>query len=129
MINQYNYDWLYKKGFIKEIEYNNYKTSGKVLMRKVQYTPEDTTRLLGYYLSDMDSQDVYIISDLIDGITNKKVSTPYGHADGYWNKRRVCSEFGANMYGAMATNSNAVNVAMKHFPKTTSLYAEILESM
>lgn len=129
MINQYNYDWLYKKGFIKEFEYNNYKTSGKVLMRKVQYTPEDTTRLLGYYLSDMDSQDVYIISDLIDGITNKKVNTPYGHANGYWNKRRVCSEFGANMYGAMATNSNAVNVAMKHFPKTTSLYAEILESM
>lgn len=71
------------------------------------------------------------ISDIIDGMTRKKVSLGYGHRLEYWNRnlalqKEVCAQFGEMEYRA---DGSVVQIAKEIFPHSYQEFQERIRRM
>lgn len=124
-----NADWLFKHKYITEDEHEEYKKSGILPDKELKYNENTANRKMEEYLFSIPQDQVYIISDVVQSIANDDLVVPYGHKQDYWDERRVCSEFGSNMYSGILTNPKAVDIVAAKLPKTSSKLFEIYETM
>lgn len=72
------------------------------------------------------------VSDLFSGATTDKVSGLFHHSAGYWKKMGnpgVATEAFAQMFSASVANPSALSIIKSYFPKTFSIYRDIIKVM
>lgn len=86
------------------------------------------------FINELKSNDyfgVFVLSDIVQGATNGKVSIGGGHGTDYWledEKNLTCEAF-ANMFESSVTNKVQINFVKKYLPESYKVYQEILKSM
>lgn len=72
------------------------------------------------------------VSDLFSGATSDKVSGLFHHEASYWQKMGnsgVATEAFAQMFSASVANKAALSIIKSYFPKTYSIYRDIIKVM
>lgn len=72
------------------------------------------------------------VSDMFSGATSNEVSGLFGHRSSYWKKMGnpgVATEAFAQIYSASIANKSALSIIKSYFPKTYSIYRDIIKEM
>lgn len=91
----------------------------------------DADKKLEEILKSLDYFDVFLLSDIIQGATDSRVSIGGGHGAEYWlssSANLPCEAF-AEMFESSIANKMQIDTIKKYLPKSYEVYQEILSDM
>ena len=82
-------------------------------------------------LKSLDYFDVFLLSDIIQGATDGRVSIGGGHGIDYWlsSPANLSCEAFAEMFESSIANKMQIDTIKKYLPKSYAVYQEILSDM
>lgn len=71
------------------------------------------------------------LSDIFEGATGARVSGGWGHGKSYWDSgnRALAKEAFAEFYSAQISNPESLAILTKYFPKSASVFEDIIEAI
>lgn len=129
--NKDNPDWLYKNGYISEMNAYYYKEFPEEFEKeksRYKYTKAKAYEALQAEIREIPLMERGNLSDIMEGASKFKVRGGVGHGKEYWKREDnlPCEAF-AEMIDSNVANKPALKQIQKYFPKSYEVFEEMLQ--